>query len=282
MKENKVKGKKLGRFVLWTFVTMVISFLIAGTIIGNNSEYFKNIFESEAAFYKEISKNSTPIDDVSIHDMAGINKIMIDSISSDVSVIKTDGDEIKVHFHGLAQRVLPELRVREEGGSLYIEIYRQKSRVFWLGSIFEQTSLDVYIPGTYSSDLAIDVVSADMTIPDLEISNLMLESVSGNIDITSAVFSDLDASSVSGRITLDTEMLKGNVDIETTSGNVIIELPSGVDGFTFYYSTVSGSFENRISGLKISDHTGKKYKGAYGDEKYSIRVETVSGDLLLH
>jgi lia operon protein LiaG len=282
MKENKVKGKKLGKFVLWTCVTMIISFLIAGTVIGNNSEYFKNIFESEASFYKEISKNSTSIDDEYVNGIAGIDKIIIDSVSSDVNVIKTDGDQIKAHFHGRAQKLLPELRVREEGGKLYIEIYRQKSHVFWLGSIFEQTNLDVYIPGTFGKDLEIEVVSSDISIPDLEVSNLKLESVSGNIDIISAVFGELSANSVSGRITLDTSMLKGDVDIETTSGNVIIELPFDVQGFSFDYSTVSGSFENRINGLKISDHTGKKYKGTFGDEKYSIRVETVSGDLLLH
>ena len=61
---REVKGKRLGRFAFWVFVIMLISFVIAGTVIAANLDYFKEreLFDGSFFDFKD-PRYSKEIDD---------------------------------------------------------------------------------------------------------------------------------------------------------------------------------------------------------------------------
>ncbi|WBW96288.1 DUF4097 family beta strand repeat-containing protein [Oceanirhabdus sp. W0125-5] len=149
-----------------------------------------------------------------------INKISINSSSTDIKIIITKEDEIKANLYGTAssEKIVPELKIKVEKEEVNISIDYPK--VVSSGS--SSIDLDVYIPEKYNNDLAIRTSSGDINIEEIELSNFKGESTSGDYKINDMTAKDISIKTSSGKVTLG-NIEAANFNRISTSGDSIIE-----------------------------------------------------------
>lgn len=292
-------AKKTGRFVLWVFVIMVMSFAIVGALIGANMSLFTDKIINGDSIYEGFVRNATQINYEEIKSIEGINNIIIKDVKSEVTVSSSDKDSVEVHFGGSVYQTdsnrHPELDVTIKGDELIIQVVWPKTGVFWFSSVFDKTALEVYIPKSYTGEVRIDVVSSGVKVESLMIADLVVESVSGRIDILGNVSDKLivetvsgrinvtgdhgriNLESVSGRIELTTKNLRGDISLSTTSGSISAAIPKNVTGFRLDFDSVSGRLTNEFGQIKVQRSENNRFTGSYGTEEYKISIDTVSG-----
>lgn len=299
---NKKSGKKMGKFALWVFVIMIISFVISASIIAANDDLFRDEGVFTGFHYDdEDLKNAEKINDEETVDAFGIKNIEVDEVNADVNIIEHEGNEIKIHFHGSVRRSknveIPKLEVSYDKDSIKITVERIKKRFGLFTYTNENTKLDIYVPENYGDDIDIDVVSAEVSIEGFDLDNVKIKTVSGDVWLKNTAYedviidtvsgeifiegdiSDSDLETVSGDIYLTVSSFKDDIEMKTISGDVTLSIEAAVEGFKLEYSTVSGDLQNLLNGLEIRKKNDDDFIVTYGNEKYDITVNTVSGDI---
>jgi DUF4097 and DUF4098 domain-containing protein YvlB len=312
-------------FKLWHLAVICIAvFLIFGTIatvvILNNSALHS--WDSWNLRWKDTNNGlifsagkDYTIDEQEYAAMGGVNKIQVNTISSDVNVHQTDKEELSAHIYGeySSKNGEIELEVREAGSGVIITVKYPKNG----GVTRTSMTLDIEIPEGYGGDLEMHGVSSDVELEcgDMDFGELSFSTVSGEIDLNTVYTKAVTVSSTSGDLrgnilsgeldfngvsskvdvsgltsTADIDTVSGNITlaveryddikIDTTSGDVKIILESE-DDFYVSYSSVSGDFECDIP-MKIERHGRSDFEG-YSREGYKVKfdVGTVSGDLTI-
>lgn len=266
-----------------------------------------------------VIKGKGNIDEVKEFDVKAINKVFIDTVSSDVNIILSKDNNIKVHFYGTTSDMgrAPKLEASLSGDNLDISVKYPKQIIIF-GSFSLNTKLDVYVPESYKKSMDIETVSGEIDIDKLESDDFKCHTTSGDMKINLIVASTIDFSSVSGSINIE-ELSSKSSDFETTSGDVKIEAISGdlkvesvsgsitalykefnneveaetVSGdvnlslpqeseFKVDFSTTSGELENDFP-LVITGKVDKRdVKGTVGNGQKTIRIETTSGDAAIN
>jgi lia operon protein LiaG len=312
--ESKMDNFNIKKVIKIALLLVVISIgfsLIAAKIHGTS------IFEA----YKETStlNGKGNIDEIKEFNISSISKVFVDTVSSDVNIILSKDNNIKVDFHGTASEMssAPKLETSLSGDKLEISIKYPK-QIMNMFNFSLDAKLDVYIPEKYKKFISIETVSGAVSIDKLEIENFKVHTTSGDVDMSSIVANIIDFSSVSGTINIK-ELLSKNSVFKTTSGDIKIEAIIGdikansVSGsITAFYKeynddidagTVSGDVDlslpqdsqfkvdfNTTSGELDNDFpiviTGKVDKrdvqGTVGNGEKTIRIKTVSGDATIN
>jgi lia operon protein LiaG len=291
----------MGRFVIWVTAIMAVSFICAGIILmvtGNFSIAVEQINDSKT------------------FDTEDINKITMDITSTDINVMPSDDEDIRVHFYGEVStnrnRDIPSLVAYESGDELRIEIIKPKT--VFIGINIWRTKLDVYIPEDSLELLKIDVVSSDIDLSGLKVDEFECTGVSGdlkgesvfaenikfnttsgdvsldgytgdlNIHVTSgdlvikdgSLNDDIELVTISGDIYIE-QVDPSNMNISTTSGDVGINISEGA-GFYLKANTVSGEIDNRFP-IDITSSGRRNLEGKVGGGEKEIVVSTISGDI---
>lgn len=289
------------KFVIWLAIIMAASFMVAGVILiitGNFSIAVEKIDESKT------------------FDADEVNEIYADITSTDINIIPTEGDEIKVHFHGEVStnrnRDIPSLIAYMSGDELRIEIIQQKT--IFIGINIWRTNLDIYIPEDSIEVLKVDTVSSDISVSDLKVNEFNYSGVSGDFKGESLFTDDIKFKTTSGDINLNG--YTGNINIQLVSGDVVLEDGSQNDNikvgtvsgdiyiqqegpsdinvkttsgdidiylsedaeFCLKASTVSGDIENRFP-IKITTSSRRSLEGTIGSGEREIAASTTSGDI---
>lgn len=288
----KFNAKKIA---LWLVVVMISSFAIAGIIYVISGGW--------PGIYKQIS---ITVDESKKFSPREIKEIDIHTVSSDINIIPTDEEDIRVHFYGEVtanlEKELPKLTSYTSKNLLNIEI--QYPRIFWggfWGGYVDHTKLDIYIPGNYMEIIKINTVSGDANIKDLSMKDFNFVSTSGDLEMESILAEKLTVESVSGDIEIknysgelnietvsgnvladkDKEELKNDIDIETTSGDVKILLPEDAQ-FSLKVKTISGNIYNEFP-IEISSYKAlKRIEGLVGNGKQKIVISTISGNIEIY
>jgi len=289
------------KFIILIVVFMFASFATAGIILavtGNLSIAVEQIDESKTFEAQEI------------------NKVYLDIVSTDINIISTNEEEIRVHFYGEVstnkKMESPSLLAYQSGDELRIEIIQPKTIL--IGISIWRTKLDIYIPQDSIETLKMDTVSSDASISDLKLNEINFKTVSGDFKGESLFASELKLGLTSGDINL--KDYTGNIDVNTISGDVVLEdgsqnnnigvvtvsgdiyveqedsssmnirTTSGDIGISFsedvqFYlkaKTVSGDIENRFP-IKITSSSRRDLEGIVGSDEKEINVSTISGDI---
>ena len=301
---------RTAKIILWSVITamvlalMLALFLAPGKIIGKvdlpvmTNYKYKNA-EMYTAGNAEIATE-------------GINRIDVDWVLGDVSMVLWDGKTVSVSEIGdFADDKKVHTAVID--GALMIKFTASGN----LGMKAASKSLTVKIPETMVlSGIAADTVSADVSIDmktevktvdidtvsgSTDIRNLSGDSVgvdttSGRITVSGATFVKAEFDSVSGRIEIDDSALTG-VDAETVSGKINCSFREGAVLDELDFSSVSGDielmlpanvgFEAKLSSVSGDLNTdfacvrnGKIY--TCGDGSIKISADTTSGDLTIN
>jgi len=291
----------IGKFVIWVAVIMAVSFICAGVILMVTGNFSIAVEQ---------------IDDSKTFNTGDINKISMNITSTDINIIPSEDEDIRVHFYGEVStnrnRDIPSLVAYESGDELRIEII--KPRTVFIGINVWRTELDIYIPEDSLEVLKIDVVSSDIKVSGLKVDEFEYNGVSGDLKGESVFAEDIkfnttsgdvslksytgdaDIRVVSGDLVLEDGSLNDNIKLVTISGDVYIEqeVPSNMDikttsgdvginisedaGFYLKASTVSGEIDNRFP-IKITSSGRRSLEGKVGSGEKEIVVSTISGDI---
>jgi hypothetical protein len=219
------------------------------------------------------------VDQVKTLPLAGVDRIEVEVVSSDVTVTESADGNVTARLAGSVGAsgafVVPELVAESRGGTAVFRVDHKNVNVV-MGWYRADLKLEVAIPKGYRGALVVRSVSAGIEIPSgrswtvLEVSTVSGtvdtgsftadrfrgHSVSGDlrgtaaakaVDLTttsgSMVFGGLlgDASirTVSGRVDLYWSSFAGSADVGTTSGDVTLGIPLGT-GFRLDAGSTSG------------------------------------------
>lgn len=253
------------KFVMWLAIIMFASFATAGIILavtGNLSIAVEQIDESKTFEVQEI------------------NKIYIDIVSTDINIISTNEEEIRVHFYGEVstnkKMELPSLVAYQSGDELRIEIIQPKTIL--IGISIWRTKLDIYIPEDSIEVLKADTISSDTSVNNLKVDEFDLGTVSGDFKGESLFANELKLGLTSGDVNL--KDYTGNIDVKTISGDVVLEDGSQNDNIEVV--TVSGDVyveQEDSSNMNIRTTSGDIEINLSEDAQFYLKATTVSGDI---
>ena len=286
---NNINMKKV---VIWLFGIMIVSFLIAGSIMKFDG--FKG-----AMFRSPEKITQGDINIVELFNAADIKDIDANTVSTDISVIPVDSNEVKVHFYGYSRggssNSAPELIAEMRGNKLDIEVRHKFNINFGFNFHNEKLKLDVYVPRSYAGNIKLGTVSGDLDISGFNLEKLDCESVSGELKISSVNTREcalnttsgdgsardfsgrLEFHSVSGGFNAELNKLIGDVKVSTTSGGGKLRIPEDSD-FNVNFSSVSGKFDSSFTLGTKGSQSKRNFHGTAGDGTYNINFSSTSGD----
>ena len=297
-------------------ITLLLVLISIGLALISAKIHGQSILKTQKEL--SVSKGKGNIDEIKEFDINNINKVMVNTVSSDVNIILSKDNNIKVHFHGTTSEIsrAPKLETILNGDKL--EILIKYPKLMSIVSFNLNAKLDVYIPENYKKSMDIETVSGEVNIDKFAADNFKMYTTSGDVNINSIVASTTDFSSVSGTINIK-ELSSKSSDFETTSGDIKIETLTGdikansvsgsitavykefnnevkaetVSGdvnlslpqaseFKVEFSSTSGELENDFP-LVITGKVDKRdIKGTVGNGQKTIRIETTSGDAAIN
>jgi lia operon protein LiaG len=195
------------KFAIILAIIMFVSFISAFVV-----------FAATGFRFNAVNNN---VDDNKTESPAGIQKINISSLSSEVNIIPTDSNEIKAHLYGTTSvsknEDKPRLEILKNENSLDMKVIFP-NRMIWFGFIFNNIKLDVDIPKAYLNDLNVHTTSGKINIKDISLNELNISKISGDFDGNNLTAKSVHLSSISGSSRLEGKL--GDLDINSTSGDV--------------------------------------------------------------
>ncbi|WP_425449447.1 DUF4097 family beta strand repeat-containing protein [Dethiothermospora halolimnae] len=218
-----------------------------------------------------------------------IEEISINVSSTNVKVISTDDEKIKVHFHGdistNKEKSIPYLDCNENDKRLEISIERKSKISFGIVHVKSDLRLDIYIPKNYLNDVSIKKSSSDIKIENLNIRDFKCKSSSGDTDIESIICKNAYIDTSSGKV--DIEEFDGNLDVSSSSGSVRIGYKNTNNDIKVKTSSgkvninlLNGGKNERVNSGLLDVHTSSgKVKIQQEVLNHDINVKTSSGSV---
>lgn len=221
-----------------------------------NKKYLKIIFVIFISILLSACIKNEQSEDVHLASIEGIDSIYIDYRSTNVYLISTTEDELKVVLHLFDNG--PGVVMDEKSNSINVRV---KSHIFRLLKIGQKPQLEVQVPIDYTGDIILDGSSGNINGGITQMKNLQINGRSGNV-------------------TFDIEELRGDLDVTLTSGNINASLNNDQTDATVLLKSNSGrrSIDFLLDNL---EQTNKITKGTLGSGKYEINLETSSGNILI-
>lgn len=183
---------------------------------------------------------------------AGVNELVLNVTSADVSVMISPDDCIHVEANG--DNALLEVVQEEES----VTLTENKNGLLSFGGI---DTVEISLPEGMKA-LEIHVINGDIDLHDVEVPLITIGTVNGDVDLSDFLFDTLQVQTVNGDVDIESEGTFDLIQCKTVSGDVSCAL-TGVEGVDFAYETLSGDVECSL------DY----------DSRHAIRIATVSGDI---
>lgn len=201
------------------------------------------------------------------------NNLKISCTALDLMLHSYDGDTIRIEY----SNDLPLTYDTSEEGVLRLTQDASFSlSMFSLGQFSYRA--DIYLPRRSYRDFRIDTTSGDIFVDDIAMLSLDISTRSGKIQIVSSAY-PITAVSQRGEVNITAAAVNDDIYIRTGSGDITLNVPD-YSSYTLGFTTTDGLF--------FSDAFSKLYNGTdggisekYGSGRYSVTVETESGDFHL-
>lgn len=285
-------------------VGIVLLVLVVGAVVlfkGSSAKKSHSIYQEEI-----FSRN--------------VHNIQVETLSADVEVVKSMGDDVKVTLTGQVSekdRNHFSLVTKQESENLSVEV-TEKHTSFGLsyrkdvtlrveapdgkrGSLMmKTTSGEIDVSGMEVSNTTIETTSGDVTLEDQRQKNLIIQTSSGDVLLKSVQSrnTDIHTSSgevdgqrfdpgvarfgtSSGEINIHSQRLQGDIEAFTSSGDIYFSFEEEPDSLRVDYQSNSGDADVRLNGLDYEVREEHKVRAKKEEGQFSIRAESSSGDLLL-
>ena len=288
LRKNKKNGRSasasaVARLVIWSIVLCLLVGVFAVMMaldLGFSSFYYGDDFMDFDDEDYRTGNGST---------MEAVHEISIDWVAGSVTVVVTDGDEIRVTEDYDGDEDARRMRWQVEDGELSVKYSRPKLAV----GAEEAKNLTVEIPRaalTKLVELQVSTVSAAQDI-SVSVRELDVDTVSGRVNVRGD-YESVDAESTSGDVCFDGSFREGSfdsvsgaveirlqrqasaLDMDTVSGEMRLTLPRDITGFRVDAESMG---RTNISGFDM-DYNGMD---RWGDRSMNISMDGVSGKLTI-
>ncbi|MBU3093616.1 DUF4097 domain-containing protein [Clostridium sp. CF011] len=253
---RKFNEKKV---VKWLMIVVMCSIILGG--VGYVLEYKVGIIKSNNDITQgsSTSNDKFNIDATKEFSKGNIKTINVETVSTDVNIITTKEDKIRVHFYGNSnsKKSAPHLEAFANGDDLDVLI-KYPGKIFGI-NINTKINLDIYVPENYKKDLKINTTSGDVIIGDLRLDKFKFDTTSGDAKINLLTANETIFEGTSGKVNVKSLLSKKN-EFKTTSGDTKIE---------------------NITGDILGQSVSGWFKFKYKDFNNDINIDTTSGDVEL-
>jgi DUF4097 and DUF4098 domain-containing protein YvlB len=248
----------------------------------------------------------------------GIDKITIESVSSELSVFYAASDKITSKYYGNVQsadkNAVSYIEVDKKGREAIIKV---KYPTWFNISFSDQTKLDVTIPDSWAGDLDINNTSGRINTPELkgkEISlstisgfisadkligeNIEINTTSGTVDIGEVTASrmfrgsaisgkysvnmidsrEVELNTTSGKIDLK-NVLCDDIDVDSISGNIDIVMKKGSADIETASGKIKTQFLDEFEKIKVKSISGSVILSIPADSQFEVNISTISGSI---
>jgi len=248
------KKSKTGKLIVLSILALALLSLLVSLLTFNSFNFF------------QFSTTSKLLHD-EVYSYQGLTKIDVRTISSDVNILNTDEDSIRVVIYGRDNK---NISVTTDVNQLKIDI---DNRNVCIGICFSMNDrVDVYVPNNYQNELNIKTTSGDINVGSYKANNFIIKSISGDIIVDAS--RNLKANSTSGNIKVGTannpslSSISGDIRIKNATNSLKLKTTSGNVKLGTVYLTKNSTISS-ISG----DITIEKINEVY------IDASTLSGDI---
>lgn len=291
---SKLNNKKIA---LWLMVISLSCFAIGAVLLFQIDVKGMN---------KSADTQEYNVNEEKSFNEADVKNIVLDTFSSDINIMSTDDNTIKVHVYGKVlvndEKDKPQPEIKLEGNTVFATDNKNTSQhnkvqlfSFEFNGLQSEIKMDVYIPASYTKELHISTSSGNISSDDLELSDLSINTFSG--DVEAGILKSLKAvfESSSGRMTIN-KVIADSVKVKSFSGDfkfssiealtANFDTSSGkgtlgdISSKTFKYASFSGDVNIEVlksEDSDISSSSGKIQIKSGNIEK--IRYKTFSGDI---
>lgn len=177
----------------------------------------------------------------------------IDVVSTEVTVVGTDNNQVEVILKGTAMN---RLKAEQVGNRLVI---KEKACI---GICSGNLSVEVQVPKEMLNELEADTISGKIRIEQVSVPQLKTDTISGRIDLVDVQFDEFSSDSVSGSLRASVIGEFNKMDCQSVSGSFDIELRD-VTCVDVRFDSLSGNERNSLSSCN----------------QHHIDVDSVSGSL---
>lgn len=267
---NKMNFKKIA---LCLFAVVLFCFAAAAILFYQIDVKGMNLLNGEHAKDVDGTQNSDYIIDAEeAFDVGEVNKVILEAFSSDINIIPTNDNVIKVHVYGNAvvqnEKEKPQPEIKLNNGVVYAKDNNntsQKHKVQLFAFDFLNTHneivMDVYIPSDFAKELKVDSFSGIINIGDFALGDLSVKTFSGDVEAGNLSSDNKTVfESSSGRIKVK-KIIANDIKVNSFSGDINIE---SIDSESAYFDSSSG-------------------RGTLGDiNSKTFRFATFSGDIKIN
>lgn len=205
------------------------------------------------------------------------SEINISTVSSELVIAPTDGNEVKAMFYLKGMEGAATLNVEESDSTIDIAVKYKNNLNF---DMLRSSKLMVYIPMAYNKSLKISTVSGDgnIDLSSLNLNNVSINTTSGDFEIKKLSALTANLSSVSGDMSINESFTGNELKMKSTSGDLDVDTPSGRTEMTTVSGTINFSSYNNIKGSLDAKTTSGEVEISMGDIPFNLEGNTASGD----
>lgn len=211
-------------------------------------------------------------------DLSKINNIKLNFSSSDIKVMTTDEEELRIIQYSNKELEEKDLFTVATSNNELVVNETKNSSSFRIGLFnIKKMAYDIYIPKNYDGSIFIQSVSGDIFVDEeLKLTNVEIKNTSGDIIFNREISAnELKIKTVSGDIKLD-NVNSNSLILESTSGDINVEKTTNY----VEAKTTSGDITiNGASGKISIESTSGDISGYNFNIKEKSDVKTVSGDI---
>lgn len=212
-------------------------------------------------------------------DISNINDLSINVKSSDVKLILTDEEQLRVVQYS-NRDIDDDKKVKINNNTTSVEIREPKLNIWYSFNIFNlhRIAYDIYIPKNYKNNLDLTSASGDIYLEDeIELKNVNFSLASGSINVSKKINAeDIDIKIVSGDIIFN-EIIAKKVNLESISGD--ISLKGNAKSDKIQVKSTSGDIETKD--IETNNIEMKTVSGSIETKKLTadIEMKSTSGDI---
>ena len=283
--------------------------------VSIDSKYQVKTYQEFQDLKEEAKEDYLPIERIETMTLMDLKALEVATTFSDIELIYEDREDVEIQYFAFIDKgslkKQPDYNISKNGDFVFEVEWKNFTgagygmmRIFLPESFkndLQMTSIsgDLYATSIIGEEVNLKTISGDVDIDFLEAGNIEIQTISGNVSMKDVLGMDLDIKSTSGDVEIlkmmvreiNTDLISGDLDMNlvTLEDDITIESISGKINLSFEeppsaslnLETVSGKISVAYSLEDVDINKDKRLKGQLEQGDYKIKIDTISGDIII-
>ena len=280
-----------------------------------DSKYKVKTYEEFQAIKDQAKEDYLAVERVETMKLMDLKGLEVATTFSDIEIIFEDREDVEIQYFAFitkdSLKTEPDYNISKKSDFVFEVEWKN-----FTGSAYGM--MRIFLPESFKNDLQMTSISGNLYATSIIGEQVNLKTISGDIDIESLEAGDIDLQTISGHISME-DVVGKDLDIKSTSGDVEIlkmvvkeikaDLISGdlkmnlvtleddltIDSISgkvnlsfdqapsasLNLKTVSGNISLAYTLDQIDINKDKSLKGQLEKGDHQIKIDTISGDIII-